>query len=216
MKSQRRQVERTRINALNTRRTIISVICFVLLSSHFGLVVAEELAMDFTLTDIDGVEFSLSDYRGKIVLLNFFATWCRDCMMEIPVLGDLHEEFGENLTIISISTDPFTGTSELKQLREDFSVNWTIARDTGGVSFDYNVISIPTIVIVDQEGYIKHRHEGLTDETEVNEEIVALIPEFSLFMLLPLLFLSTLLLILTKKYQLAKKRIEAEKHACMS
>lgn len=146
---------------------------FAFLFSSAGLVVADQVAPDFTLIDVDGLDFSLSDFKGRVVLLDFFATWCGTCRAEIPHLRSLHEEFGEDLVIISISTDPLSDTVEdLILFREERVMDWIVARDTEGVSWNYGVASIPTKVIVDQEGYVQHRHVGLTDELVLREEIL--------------------------------------------
>jgi peroxiredoxin/cytochrome c biogenesis protein CcdA len=134
-------------------------------------------APDFTLTDIDDIEFSLRDYRGKPVLLDFFATLCSGCRAEIPHLKALHEEFSEDLIIISISIDPYSDTVEnLRQFRQEYELDWIIARDTEGVNWNYGVTSIPAIVIISQEGYVKQRYTGLTDESVLREEILAIGP----------------------------------------
>ena len=68
-------------------------------------VYALEVAPDFTITDIDGKEFTLSNYRGKVVVLDFFAIECPGCVDEIPHLKALQGEFGEDLVIIAIDTN---------------------------------------------------------------------------------------------------------------
>lgn len=136
---------------------------------------AKEVAPNFTLTDIDGNEFSLSDYRGKIVLLDFFRIIpdCPPCIEAIPHLKSLHETFGEGLVIISISVGSET-LDDLQQFRDDYEIGWTIAKGTLGVSDDYTIQYIPTLVIVDQDGYIRYRHVGLTEESVLSDEINAI------------------------------------------
>lgn len=162
--------------------------------------VAQEIAPDFNLTDIDGIQFSLSDYTEKVVLLDFFATWCGPCISEIPHLKSLHEKFGEDLVIISISVSPSSDTVEsLLRFRQEHEMNWIIARDTIGVSDKYGVQYIPTLVIVDQEGYIQHRHVGLTEESVLHGEIVKIVPEFWTWPSIILLFLTLTVTILVSR-----------------
>ena len=162
--------------------------------------VAQEIAPDFNLTDIDGIQFSLSDYTEKVVLLDFFATWCGPCISEIPHLKSLHEKFGEDLVIISISVSSSSDTVEsLLKFRQEHEMNWIIARDTIGVSDKYGVQYIPTLVIVDQEGYIQHRHVGLTEESVLHGEIVKIVPEFWTWPSIILLFLTLTLTILVSR-----------------
>jgi len=136
-------------------------------------VIAEKIAPGFTLTDIDGVEFSLSDYRGKVVLLDFFGIRCHECVAGIPHLKVVHEGFGEDLIIISSSVTPEYDTVEkLQQFRLEHEIDWIIARDTVGVGVEnYFVRYGPTLVIIDQLGFIRYIHEGLTVASTLSEEI---------------------------------------------
>ena len=155
---------------------VVSLIYLALLLFSVRLVIAEKIAPDFTLTDIDGVEFSLSDYRGKVVLLNFFQILCGPCVAEIPHLKVVHEEFGEDLIIISISISPGYDTVEkLQQFREEHEIDWIIARDTLGVHENY-IITTPTLVIIDQLGHIRYTHaptppKYITAARTLSEEI---------------------------------------------
>jgi len=174
---------------------IISVLILFVRSA-----IAQEIASDFNLTNIDGIEFSLSDYTEKVVILDFFATWCGPCVSEIPHLKSLHEEFGEDLVIISISVSPSSDTVEsLLEFRQEHEMNWIIARDTIGVNDKYGVQYIPTLVIVDQKGYIQHRHVGLTEESVLHEEIVKIIPEFWTWPSIILLFLTLTVIVLVNR-----------------
>lgn len=159
------------MNALTKQN--ITAAGIITLAFLVGVVAAQEVAPDFTLTDIDGNDFSLSDHRGRAVLLDFFAIWCSACVAEIPHLKSLHSEFGEDLTIISISVSPASDTVEkLQQFRQTHEMEWIVARDTIGVSDRYgDIYPIPTLVLIDQEGNIQHRHSGLTDESVLREEL---------------------------------------------
>ncbi len=140
-------------------------------------VVKAETAPEFALINIDGNAFSLGDLRGKIVLLDFFATWCEPCVAEMPHLRAVQNEFREELVVISIGIDPDYDTVErLKQFRSGFNITWTLARDTAGVSTRYNVTAIPALYVLDQSGYVKFRHVGLTEETVLMMEIGKLLP----------------------------------------
>ena len=133
-------------------------------------------APSFNLIDIDDVEFSLRNYKGKVILLNFFATSCSFCRAEMSNLKVLQEEFAEDIVIISLSIDPYSDTIEtLKEFRQENEIAWTIARDTEDVSGNYNVTSVPTIVIISREGYIIDHHAGSTDESILHEEILTVI-----------------------------------------
>ena len=155
---------------------LISACLLLSIIGRFSISVkgSSDVAPDFTLTDIDGNVFSLSDYRGKVVLLDFFGTWCPACIQEIPHLKSLHEEFGEKLVIISISPEE---EEVLRDFRDEYGIGWTIAKDTANVFDAYGIYAIPTLVIIDQEGYIRYTHVGLTDESILRSEIENLLPK---------------------------------------
>jgi len=119
-------------------------------------------APDFTLPNIDGGTLTLSHCRGKIVLLDFFATWCGPCKAAMPHLKELQTEFPTQLMVISISTSPGTDTVDaLKQFRDQYEMTWTVLRDNASVSSDlYGVTAIPTLYILNMEGVVQFSHVG--------------------------------------------------------
>jgi len=162
--------------AVNVKKTLL-LAGIIVLTFLVRCVVAQEIAPDFTLTDIDGVEFSLSDFRGKVVLLDFLTTYCSACVAAIPHLRSLHDEFGEDLIIVTISVAPYFDTVEkLLQFREDQGIDWIVARDTIDMNEEYGDMPIiPVLVAIDHEGYIQYRHLGPTDEAVLHEEICGLV-----------------------------------------
>jgi thiol-disulfide isomerase/thioredoxin len=139
----------------------ISLALLVLLLFSARSANCEKVAANFTLTDIDGVKFSLSDFRGKVVLLNFFATWCGPCATEMQHLKAVHDEFGEDLVVVSMSVDPNLDTVEkLLQFRQKNNMDWIVARDTAYVRGPY-VYGIPTVAIIDRQGYIRYIHSAV-------------------------------------------------------
>jgi peroxiredoxin len=140
-------------------------------------VVGKEKAPNFTLVDINGEQFSLSDYLGKVILLDFFATWCGPCISEIDYLKSLYNTYlPDQLVILSISVDPNSDTVQtLQNFAQQNEMTWTVARDTANVADKYGVSAIPHLVIVDAEGYKRHDHVGLTGEATLRSEIDSLI-----------------------------------------
>ncbi len=136
-----------------------------------------EAAPTFTLTDIDGVSFSLEDFRGKVVILDFFYIRCPPCKGEILHLLEVFKKYGsKGLVMISISVDPAYDTVQrLQNFREENGIEWRIARDTAGVSEKYLIRAVPTIVIIDQNGFIRYRHVGLTSASTLMEEVESLL-----------------------------------------
>ena len=136
-----------------------------------------ELAPTFTLTDLDGSTVSLEALNGKVVVLDFFATTCNPCKEEMADLAQIKQQYSDNrVQIISIASSSDSETS-LQQFRDQYDMTWIVARDTSSQKcFDkYSVSYIPTLVIVDQEGYINYRKVGLTDADTLSREIDKLV-----------------------------------------
>jgi peroxiredoxin len=156
---------------------------FLLLTIVFALgadsVAGKEKAPDFTLVDINGEQFSLSDHLGKVVLLDFFSTYCDPCIFEIEHLKGLYDEYSpDQLVILSISVAPYIDTvSILQNFAQQNEMTWIVARDTTDVAYKYGVSYIPHLVIVDAEGYERHNHIGLTAESTFRSEIDSLLSE---------------------------------------
>ncbi len=144
----------------------------------YSLPVNEEAPL-FTLTDINGANFSLNDFKGKIIVLDFFATWCGPCKTQMPYLSQLCETYNiSKVVVISISVDPRSDTVEkLKQFASDNNMTWIVARDTAGVTKNYGVSVIPTLFIVDRNGIIRYAHIGVTPASKLLSEIDSLLKQ---------------------------------------
>jgi len=118
-------------------------------------------APDFTLKNIEGKEIRLSDLKGKIVFINFWATWCPPCREEIPAFVELQEEFGaDNLIILGISVDQ-GDLSVVPEFAKSYNINYEILYANAEVVGTYGGIqSIPTTFIVDRDGYLRDRLVG--------------------------------------------------------
>jgi cytochrome c biogenesis protein CcmG/thiol:disulfide interchange protein DsbE len=112
-------------------------------------------APDFALEDLDGNVVRLSDYKGKVVFLNFWATWCAPCRAEIPHFIDLVEQYGEDgFEIIGVAVDP-RDFSKVQAYVDYQGVNYPILYDTKRVSGIYGGIqSIPTTFVINRDGKV--------------------------------------------------------------
>jgi len=162
-----------RLKVFKTSSLFFLIMLFLLLCSG---IVHGGLAPEFTLTDIDGNAFSLSDFRGKVVIIEFFSTSCGSCINEIPHLKAVYNEFGEgDLVIISISKS--NNNTQLINFRNEYQIPWIIAKDTANVFQTYNVSGLPNLYMIDHEGVIAYHHQGVVEASalvaKVNELLAA-------------------------------------------
>ena len=123
-------------------------------------------AKEFELTTISGDNVSLAQYKGKVLLINFWATWCGPCLEEMPMLIKLQDELGdEGLQILGISVDE-EGEGVVVDFVEDYNINYPIAVDEiGDMATGYGAqFAVPTTIVIDRNGKINHRIIGLVDE----------------------------------------------------
>ena len=123
-------------------------------------------APDFTLADLAGKEHKLSDYRGKNVLLVFWATWCGPCRREIPGLIELRKTVGEDkLAMLAISNEELDLVTKFVP---EAKINYTVLTDPGALPGPYNTInSIPCSFFINPEGKIKLATSGLISSGEI-------------------------------------------------
>jgi peroxiredoxin len=129
-------------------------------------------APDFELTSLDGRKVKLSDYRGKAVLLNFWATWCSPCKVEMPWFVDLQKKYGnDGLVVLGVAMDD-TDNSKIAQFASEMGVNYPVLLGTDKVSEQYgNVQFLPTTFYIDREGKIIGKGTGLLGRGEIEENI---------------------------------------------
>ena len=122
-------------------------------------------AVDFSLPDLEGNQVALSDFRGRNVLLNFWASWCGPCRAEIPHLVKFREEFhdqGFEILAVNMRESPY----RVSQFAEQNKLRFPVVLDrTGMVSAAYFVRAIPTNILLDDEGVIRTVHYGALTES---------------------------------------------------
>lgn len=112
------------------------------------------LAPDFTLTDLGGQSVSLSSFRGKPVLLNFWASWCPPCRKEMPELQKFHERYGDQIALLGVNWGESAKT--VKEFLESFGVRYLNLLDERGTAFVlYRLTGIPESFFIDPEGFIR-------------------------------------------------------------
>lgn len=137
---------------------------------------SDKKAADFKLKTLEGKEIKLSDYRGKIVIVDFWATWCPPCRKGIPDLISLQEEYKKDLVVIGISLDQQNTIKDLKPFIENYKINYPVVLGDEKVVKDYGGINaIPTSFIIDQKGNIVDSHVGLVPKTVYADQIKSLL-----------------------------------------
>jgi len=135
-------------------------------------------APEFTLTDANGKSVKLSDYRGKVVLLNFWATWCGPCTLEIPWFIEFQQEYkSRGFEVLGISMDD-DGWAAIKPYVAEHKMNYRVLLGNDSVSELYGgVDALPTSFIIDRDGKIASVHVGLAGKSEYIDEIQSLLGE---------------------------------------
>jgi thiol-disulfide isomerase/thioredoxin len=134
-----------------------------------------DLAPDFKLTSLDGKPLTLADVRGKVVFLNFWATWCGPCRAEVADLVDLQERYKGRLQIIGLNVDD-DDAAEIQKYVLETGINYPVAMTSNEVRTQYGGIpALPTSFVLDTEGRVVQKHVGLWGPAVYETEIRALL-----------------------------------------
>ena len=132
--------------------------------------------LQFTLKDMNGVDVKLASFKGKVILINFWATWCPPCQKEIPDLVDLQQQYSKDLVVLGISIDD--PLEKLKPYATAKHVNYPMlmGKDRQDVEDAYGpFFGIPVSVFIDRDGKIWKRHSGAATREQFESEIKALL-----------------------------------------
>lgn len=132
-------------------------------------------APDFELSDIYGNSFKLSNLKGKVIILDFFATWCPPCVAEIPGFNSLVDEYkSKGLEIVGVSLDDKVST--VKDFAENKNMKYHLIMGNEKIVKDYGGITgIPTTFIIDKNGNIVNKHIGYVEKEDFEKEIKGLL-----------------------------------------
>jgi peroxiredoxin len=136
---------------------------------------SDVVAVDFTLQDMSGKNVKLSDYRGKVVLLEFWATWCPPCRASIPGIEKIHQSYKDKgLVVLAVSMDEGEWSS-VQSFMKDYGITYTVLKGTDAVAVQYRVRAIPLLFILDKEGKIAKRYPGFGTEEDLENDIKAIL-----------------------------------------
>ena len=132
--------------------------------------------MHFTLKDMNGADVNLASFKGKVVLINFWATWCGPCRAEIPSLVELQDQYRDDLAILGVSIDD--PADKLKPYAAEFKMNYPVLVGNGHQDMQDAfgpLYGIPVSVIVGRDGRIAKKHSGIATKEQFEREIKALL-----------------------------------------
>ncbi len=125
---------------------------------------------DFSVTDLDGKVITAEALRGKVVFVNFWATWCPPCREEIPDLVRLQEKYKSDVVVIGVSEDEGP-TDAVRAFAAEHKMNYFVAMTTPALAKVFRGVSaLPTTFVIDREGRIQQKHVGLLDPVETELE----------------------------------------------
>ena len=137
-----------------------------LLGDQLFLISVGSKAPDFHAVSLnDNAQKSLADYRGDVVLLNIWATWCGPCRVEMPSIQRLHESYGpRGLKIVAVSIDERDQTPAIREFQREFGLTFEILHDqTAAIRSDYQTAGVPETFVLGRDGVIRKRWIGPAD-----------------------------------------------------
>jgi peroxiredoxin len=142
------------------KRWIPALLCSWLMMLPAMAVVTGGAAPDFTLKSVSGGNLKLSEYRGEVVLINFWASWCGPCRQEMPALDELHNRYHSlGFTVLGVNVEE--DSREAREILNDLQVSFPVLLDNSSmVSRLYDIVAMPSTVLVDRNGNIRYLHKG--------------------------------------------------------
>jgi peroxiredoxin len=136
---------------------------------------ARALAPDFTLRDATGKELTLSSLKGKVVLLNFWATWCDGCQVEIPWFVEFEKRYEDHgLVVVGVSLDS-DGWKSVRPWLKEKKVNYPIVIGDDNLAKQYGLEGMPLTVLIDREGKIADSHPGIANRSGTEQKLGVLL-----------------------------------------
>ncbi|MFY9511132.1 MAG: TlpA disulfide reductase family protein [Rubrivivax sp.] len=145
---------------------LIALLLLLAFGNAFGAVAAQAPAPDFTLKALDGKNLRLAEQRGSVVLVNFWASWCGPCKVEMPHLNKLYDKYrsaGFTMLGVNVDEDPRTASGAAAKLAVRFPVLFDADKR---VSRLYDVQSMPATVLIDRDGRVRYLHRGYREGME--------------------------------------------------
>jgi cytochrome c biogenesis protein CcmG/thiol:disulfide interchange protein DsbE len=155
--------------------SIILSVCLLTTAADTTPTDVRKTAPNFTLVDSKGASVRLSDYKGKVVLLDFWATWCHGCKTEIPWYMEFQQKYrNKGLSVIGVAMDE-DGWKSVKPYIEETKINYTIVVGNEELAKKYGADSLPVTLLIDREGKIAESHAGMVDKATFEKDLQMLV-----------------------------------------
>jgi len=158
---------------IKTVLSVLSMILGTLLATPAGAVTTMSVAPDFTLRTLGGPNLRLQELRGKVVLINFWATWCGPCQQEMPKLNALYEKYhAAGFVLLGVNVDE--DVKHASDVATRLGLKFPVLLDTEkSISTLYDLSTMPSTVIVDRDGKVRYLHRGYLSgvEAEYDKQI---------------------------------------------
>jgi len=124
-------------------------------------------APDFELENLTGAIKHLSDFQGKVIVLNFWATWCGPCTLEMPFFQEVYESYGSEIAVLAVNNQE--SVDKVSPFVEELGLTYEILMDNdGGIATQYQVLGFPTTYFIDPNGIIKFLHVGVLTKEQLD------------------------------------------------
>ncbi|MEZ5540698.1 MAG: TlpA disulfide reductase family protein [Pseudomonadota bacterium] len=164
---------------LATFRNFSLATLFILLSASALAGIEQSPAPDFTLKSAGGDNLRLSELRGEVVMINFWASWCGPCRQEMPIPSELHDKYkAMGFTVLGVNVEE--NSTAAKKMLQEMPVSFPVLFDNDStVSKQYDVVAMPSTVLVDRDGKVRYLHKGYKPglENTYVEQVRSLIKE---------------------------------------
>ena len=168
-----------RTNIASTLKAGVMAAGVLCASLAFGTVKVSDEAPDFTLKTLEGPNLRLEEYRGQVVLLNFWASWCGPCRQEMPILDRLHQRYEDaGFAVLGVNVEGETAPAQ--KIVDKTDITFPVLIDEGqSVSELYDLEAMPSTVVIDRDGVVRYYHRGYKpgDEAKYVEVVKTLIRE---------------------------------------
>lgn len=166
-----------------TRQLGRAIVCLMLIgyvgATSASTVAVSSPAPDFTLKSLDGTNLRLEEYRGQVVLLNFWASWCGPCRQEMPVLDKIHQRYEDTgFAVLGVNVEGEAAPAQ--EIVDKTDITFPVLIDAGqSVSELYELEAMPSTVVIDRDGMVRYVHRGYKpgDEAKYVEIVKQLIRE---------------------------------------